>query len=67
MLVSIVRRLKGIGAAALVMLLMASLAACGNKGDLYLDSQEPLTLPVNTIDDALDELEAMEAEEDEDS
>lgn len=64
---SIVKRLKGTCAAALVMLLMVSLVACGNKGELYLDSQEPLTLPVNTIDDALDELEAMEAEEDEDS
>jgi len=43
------------------------LVACGNKGDLYIDTPEVLIQQINSIDDALDELELMEAEEEKDS
>jgi len=42
------------------------LLACGNKGDLYLPTTEKVLVPSNAIDDALDELELMEAEEEKD-
>lgn len=42
----------------------ALLQGCGNKGGLFLVPQEDLIQQIFTIEDAMDELEAMEAEED---
>jgi len=39
------------------------LVACGNKGDLYIDTRETILAQITSIDEALDELELMEAEE----
>jgi len=41
------------------------LSGCGNKGDLFLPATGTILQQISTIDDALDELEAMEAEEEE--
>ena len=49
--------------ALLCIALFAMLQACGNKGDLYLDNREILFQQISTVEDALDELELMEAEE----
>jgi len=47
-----------------VLCLAAAMAVgCGNKGDLYLDTPETLLQEFSSIDDALDELELLEAEE----
>ena len=45
----------------LTMVLMSS--ACGNKGDLFLDGRQLLVDTTPAIEDALDELEVLEAEE----
>ena len=49
--------------ALLCTLLLAVLVGCGNKGDLFLPVQGDVIQRISTIDDALDELEALEAEE----
>ncbi len=47
----------------LLWLAAALLIGCGNKGELYLDSNESILESILTIDDALNELEEMEEEE----
>lgn len=39
----------------------AVLIGCGNKGSLFLTSEQSLIDQITTVEDALDELEAMEA------
>jgi len=41
----------------------AVLLGCGNKGSLFLITEDELLQQISTIDDALEELEVMESEE----
>ena len=49
--------------AVLFIAVAAMMSACGNKGDLYLVTPERVIQHIGTVEDALDELEVMEAEE----